>query len=143
MRDYNFWLQLGIIGEILPYENNRVELTNEKDNYGLPIPKTFFSIGENEKKMIAYGYEIMEKILKEAGATETFRTPLFVHLLGTTRMGNDPKTSVVDKNLKAHDLDNLYICGNSVFPTGGAVNPTLTTQALSARLVDHLKEVLK
>jgi choline dehydrogenase-like flavoprotein len=143
MREYNFWLQLGIIGEVLSNINNRVELTEEKDEYGLPIPKTFFSMGENEKKMIAKGYEIMEKILTEAGATEMFRTSLFVHLIGTTRMGEDPKTSVVDKNLKAHDLENLYICGNSVFPTCGAVNPTLTTQALSARLADHLIEKLK
>lgn len=138
MKEYNFWLQLGIIGEVLPYENNRVELAAEKDGYGIPITKTSFFIGENEKKMIARGYDVMEKILRSAGASETFRTPLFVHLMGTTRMGNDPKTSVVDKNLKAHDLDNLYIAGNSVFPTGGASNPTLTTQALAARLSDHL-----
>lgn len=141
MREYNFWLQLGIIGEVLPYENNRVELSQEKDENGIPITKTTFSIGDNEKKMIARGYEVMEKILAAAGATETFRAPFFVHLMGTTRMGNDSKTSVVDKNLKAHDLDNLYICGNSVFPTGGASNPTLTTQALAARLASHLIEM--
>jgi choline dehydrogenase-like flavoprotein len=141
MREYNFWLQLGIIGEVLPYENNRVELTAEKDSYGIPITRTTFSIGENERRMIERGYEIMEKIVRAAGAKETFRTPLFVHLMGTTRMGNDPKTSVVDKNLKAHDLDNLYIAGNSVFPTGGASNPTLTTQALAARLSNHLIEM--
>ena len=141
MKEYNFWLQLGIIGEILPYENNRVELAEEEDNHGIPITRTTFSIGENEKKMIARGYEVMEKILAAAGAMETFRTPLFVHLMGTTRMGDDPKASVVDKNLKAHDLDNLYIAGNSVFPTGGASNPTLTTQALSARLASHLIEM--
>ena len=82
----------------------------------------------------------MEEIMKAAGATEMFRSPLFVHLMGTTRMGDNPKTSVVDKNLKSHDIDNLYICGNSVFPTSGAVNPTLTTQALAARLADHLVE---
>ncbi len=138
MQEYNFWLQLGIIGEVLPYEQNRVELAEEKDSYGIPIARTIFSIGENEKKMIARGYEVMEKILSAAGATETFRTPLFVHLMGTTRMGNDPKNSVVDKDLKSHDLENLYICGNSVFPTGGASNPTLTTQALAARLAGHL-----
>lgn len=138
MREYNFWLQLGIIGEVLPYEHNRVELAEEKDAHGISITRTTFSIGDNEKKMIARGYAVMEDILQAAGATEMFRVPLFVHLMGTTRMGDDPKTSVVDKNLKTHDLDNLYIAGNSVFPTGGASNPTLTTQALSARLADHL-----
>jgi len=141
MKEYNFWLQLGIIGEVLPYEHNRVELTEEKDNCGIPITKTFFSAGENEKKMIEAGYQKMEEIMRSAGATETFRTPLFVHLMGTTRMGNDPKNSVVDKNLKSHDIDNLYICGGSVFPTSGAVNPTLTIQALAARLARHLLDI--
>jgi choline dehydrogenase-like flavoprotein len=141
MREYNFWLQIGIIGEVFPYENNRVELAEEKDENDIPITKTTFSTGENEKKMIEAGYKKMEKIAKAAGAVETFRSPLFVHLMGTTRMGNDSKTSVVDKNLKAHDLDNLYICGNSVFPTSGASNPTLTTQALAARLANHLIEM--
>lgn len=141
MREYNFWLQLGIIGEVLPYENNCVELSDEKDEHGIPITRTTFSIGENEKKMIEAGYKKMEELAKAAGAIKTFRTPLFVHLMGTTRMGDDSKTSVVDKNLKTHDLDNLYICGNSVFPTSGASNPTLTTQALAAKLSSHLAEI--
>jgi choline dehydrogenase-like flavoprotein len=141
MKEYNFWLQLGIIGEVLPYEKNHVELSYEKDDHGIPITRTTFSIGENEKKMIEAGYQKMEEIMKTAGAVEMFRSSLFVHLMGTTRMGNDPKTSVVDQNLKAHDLDNLYICGNSVFPTSGASNPTLTTQALAARLASHLIEM--
>lgn len=141
MKEYNFWLQLGIIGEVLPYENNRVELTEFKDDFGIPIPKATFSIGENEEKMIEAGYKKMEAILEAAGALETFRTPLFVHLMGTTRMGSDPSESVVDENLKAHDLDNLYICGASVFPTSGASNPTLTIQALAARLANHLSRV--
>jgi len=141
MREYNFWLQLGIIGEVLPYEHNRVELNNEKDDSGIPITKTTFSIGENEKKMIEAGYKKMEEIMKAAGALEMFRSPLFVHLMGTTRMGDDPHSSVVDKNLKTHDLDNLYICGASVFPTNGAANPTLTIQALSARLANHLVKI--
>ncbi|MCX6762900.1 MAG: GMC family oxidoreductase [Candidatus Moranbacteria bacterium] len=141
MREYNFWLQLGIIGEVLPYKHNRVELAKEKDANGIPITRTIFSIGDNEKKMIEAGYKKMEEIANAAGAIETFRTPLFVHLMGTTRMGNDPKTSVVDENLKSHDLENLFICGNSVFPSSGASNPTLTTQALAARLAGHLIEM--
>lgn len=140
MEEYNFWMQLGIIGEILPNEKNRVELSNELDDYKLPIPRTFFSLGNNDKKIIEAGFKVMEEIVNAAGAIETFRAPLFVHLLGTTRMGNNPKTSVVDRNLKAHDLENLYICGASVFPTSGTVNPTLTIEALSAKLADHLIE---
>lgn len=143
MKSYNFWLQLGMIGEVLPYESNQVKLSEELDELGLPIPKTLFSLGKNEKKMISKAYEVMEKIVKSAGAVETFRIPLLVHLMGTTRMGNNKDSSVVDENLKAHDLENLYICGSSVFPTGGAVNPTLTIQALSLRLAGHIKSRYK
>lgn len=143
MEEYNFWMQLGIIGEVLPYPENRVELSDENDQNGMPIPKAIFRLGANEKKMIEAGYKKMEEIMKAAGAIETFRTPFFVHLMGTTRMGDDPATSVVDADLKAHDLDNLYICGPSVYPTSGAVNPTLTAQALAARLADHLTNLQK
>ena len=53
-------------------------------------------------------------------------------------MGLDPAISVVDKNLKFHGLDNLYVTGASVMPTGGHANPTLCLMALSIRLADHL-----
>lgn len=60
------------------------------------------------------------------------------HQCGTNRMGADPRTSVVDPNLKAHDLDNLYICDASVLPTSAAVNPSLTIAALALRTGDHI-----
>jgi choline dehydrogenase-like flavoprotein len=141
MKKYNFSLPTGIMGECLPYETNRVELSNETDELGIPIPKVTFSIGDNEKKMIRYGLGKSREILKAAGAKEMYEFEVFTHLIGTTRMGDDPKNSVVDKNLKAHNLENLYICGPSVYPTSGSVNPTLTAQALSAKLADHLREV--
>ena len=61
------------------------------------------------------------------------------HHLGGTRMGQDEKNSVVDKNLKVHNSKNLFICGSSVFPSGGHANPTLTIIQLSLRLSDFLK----
>lgn len=60
------------------------------------------------------------------------------HQCGTNRMGADPATSVVDVNLKAHDLDNLYICDASVLPTSAAVNPSLTIAALALRAGEHI-----
>ena len=62
--------------------------------------------------------------------------------LGGTRMGDDPKNSVVDKNLKVHFIDNLYVAGSSVFTSGGYANPTLSIVQLSLRLSDHLLEKL-
>ena len=64
------------------------------------------------------------------------------HQCGTNRMGADPATSVVDVNLKAHDLDNLYICDASVLPTSAGVNPSLTIAALALRAGDHIAKAL-
>ncbi|HEX5451187.1 MAG TPA: GMC family oxidoreductase, partial [Candidatus Limnocylindrales bacterium] len=61
------------------------------------------------------------------------------HHMGTTRMADDPADGVVDRDLKVHGTDNLYVAGSSVFPTGiGYSNPTLTILALALRLADHL-----
>jgi choline dehydrogenase-like flavoprotein len=64
------------------------------------------------------------------------------HHMGTCRMGEDPKVSVVDRNLKVHGLQNLYVAGSSVFPTFGAIGPTLTLAALAVRLADHVSNAL-
>ena len=65
------------------------------------------------------------------------------HQCGTNRMGADPATSVVDQNLKAHDLDNLFICDASVLPTSAAVNPSLTIAALALRAGDHITKAMQ
>jgi choline dehydrogenase-like flavoprotein len=59
--------------------------------------------------------------------------------MGTLRMSTDPKEGVTDSNCRVHGISNLYIGGAAVYPTAGAVNPTLTLVALSLRLADHLK----
>jgi len=59
--------------------------------------------------------------------------------MGTTRMHPDPRQGVVDADCRVHGLENLYIAGSSVFPTGGLWNPTLTILALALRLADHLE----
>ena len=62
------------------------------------------------------------------------------HLLGTCRMGDDPKTSVVDRWGRAHDVPNLFIVDGSLFVTSAAVNPTSTIQALALRTADYIKQ---
>jgi choline dehydrogenase-like flavoprotein len=73
------------------------------------------------------------------------RIPLagVAHQNGTIRFGRDPKTSALDPNCKAHDLDNLYVVDASFFPSSGAVNPALTIAANALRVADHLKERLR
>jgi choline dehydrogenase-like flavoprotein len=62
------------------------------------------------------------------------------HQAGTCRFGDDAATSVLDRNCRAHELDNLYVVDTSVFPSIGAVNPALTAMANSLRVGDHVLE---
>jgi choline dehydrogenase-like flavoprotein len=65
------------------------------------------------------------------------------HHMGTTRMGADPKTSVVDAELRVHSQANLFCAGSSVFPSSGCANPTFTITALAIRLARHLEATLR
>jgi choline dehydrogenase-like flavoprotein len=65
------------------------------------------------------------------------------HHIGTTRMHDNPRLGVVDKDCKVHGLANLFVAGSSVFPTGGFANPTFTIVALAIRLGDHIKMLLE
>ena len=66
-----------------------------------------------------------------------------VHLLGTCRMGNDPRTSVVDRYHRTHDIRNLFICDGSSLVTSGRGQPTMTIQALAFRAADHIAQFAK
>ena len=66
-----------------------------------------------------------------------------VHLLGTCRMGNDPRTSVVDRYHRTHDVPNLFICDGSSLVTSGRGQPTMTIQALAFRAADHIGRFAK
>jgi choline dehydrogenase-like flavoprotein len=62
------------------------------------------------------------------------------HIMGTTRMGRDRATSVVDEDCRVHGYENFFVAGSSVFPSGGFANPTLTIVALALRLADKLAQ---
>jgi choline dehydrogenase-like flavoprotein len=139
MMDYNHWAALGVLGEILPWEDNRVEISTEKrDRHGIPVAKVTFNLHDNDKKLIRFGVAKTEEILRAAGAVEIVQEPRYAHLVGGARMGNDPQTSVVDKFGGAHDVPNLFVCDGSMLPTQGSANPGLTIQSLAARTADHL-----
>jgi choline dehydrogenase-like flavoprotein len=138
MMDYNHWATLGVLGEILPWEDNRVELAEEKDQYGLPVAKVTFNLHDNDKKLIEFGKNKVVEVMWAAGAKQVVQESRFAHLVGAARMGKDPATSVADKFGRTHDIPNLFICDGSLLPTQGSANPGLTIQALAARAADYL-----
>jgi choline dehydrogenase-like flavoprotein len=130
---------LGEEGECLWYEDNRVELSDDLDEFGVPRPKVTFNFHENEYAMRRDIRRLGEQILGAAGAEEVFVSEGNDHTMGGCVMGDDPATSVVDRNLRAHDCANLYICDASVFASSGGAQPSQTIMALATRLADHLK----
>ncbi len=138
MMDYNHWAALGLLGEILPWPDNRVQLAEEKDAFGLPVARVTFNLHDNDRKLIAFGSRKVEEVLYAAGAQDVVQEQRFAHLVGGARMGRDASDSVVDKFGRTHDIANLFICDGSILPTQGSANPGLTIQALAARTADYL-----
>jgi choline dehydrogenase-like flavoprotein len=138
MMDYNHWAGLGVLGEILPWEDNRVELADEKDRHGLHVAKVTFGMHENDKKVAAAGVKKTTEIMQAAGAQEVVQEARYAHLVGGARMGSDPRTSVTNSFGQTHDIANLFVCDGSMLPTQGSANPGLTIQALAARTADFV-----
>ena len=138
MMDYNHWAAFGFLGEILPWPDNRVQLADDKDRFGIPVAKVTFNLHDNDKKLIAWGTRKTEEVMRAAGAEEVVQESRYAHLVGAARMGPDPATSVVDKFGRTHDVSNLFVCDGSILPTQGSANPGLTIQALAARTADYL-----
>ena len=127
--------------EPLPQAKNRVELDDEVvDHLGNPVPKISYYLTDYEKRAFETGWKVTQELFHAMGAETLpgYKIGFGGHQSGTCRMGNDPQKSVVDRNLRVHAVDNLYVLGSSAFVTLGAVNPTLTTAALTLRLAKHL-----
>jgi len=138
MMDYNHWSGLGLLGEILPWPDNRVTIAKEKDRFGIPVARVDFSLHENDKKLIKYGREVVMNVMRAAGAEEVVQEPRYAHLVGAARIGRDYRSSVADEFGRTHDIDNLFICDGSIMPTQGSANPALTIQAFAARAADYI-----
>jgi choline dehydrogenase-like flavoprotein len=138
MMDYNHYSTLALLGEILPWEENRVTLADELDRFGLRVAKVTFGLHDNDKKLIEFGKNKVEEIMRAAGAEEIVQEARFAHLVGAARMGSDSSDSVVDKFGRTWDVPNLFVCDGSILPTQGSANPGLTIQALAARTADYL-----
>ena len=125
--------------EDLPYPHQTIDLDPDtRDAYGLPAPRmTYDSRRPNENKRVAFMAQKMQEIGRATGATHVWDTPEgnggpAGHHEGGTRMGTDPKSSVVNRYGQSWDVPNLFILGTSTFPTmGSGFNPTLTIEALA------------
>ena len=146
----DFWLT----SEDLPDPNNRVTLDSEGNIVLSYAPNN----EEGHKRLIAKLKELMQqqtqcKVHGRDCHQGLFARNLFVgqriplagvaHQVGTVRFGHDPKSSALDVNCKAHDLDNLYVVDGSFFVSSGAVNPALTIMANALRVGEHLIQRLK
>jgi choline dehydrogenase-like flavoprotein len=143
MAGYNNVAGINILGDCLPYEHNYLELSDELDVRGLPKPRVHFSFGDNERRMTAHAEALMRQIWEAAGGHDIWAFPRAAHTIGTARMGSDPRSSVVDPYGRAHDVQNLWISDNSIFPSALAANPALTIMALSLRTADHMIDAFK
>jgi len=133
----------------LPVETNNITLDPKvKDAWGLPAMRVTYKDHAEDLKTMEFFHERCKELLQAAGARKQWSRPVReqsfgFHLLGTCRMGDDAKSSVVDKYHRAHDVPNLFICDGSSFVTSGRGQPTLTIQALAYRASEHIIRMAK
>jgi choline dehydrogenase-like flavoprotein len=137
-------------GECLPNPENRVTLNrNKRDVYGLPTLNIDATWGDNEKVMRKDMKEAAAEMLEAAGFknVNVFDNPdnmgLGIHEMGTARMGNDPKSSVLNKWNQVHEAPNVFVTDGAAMTSSGCQNPSLTYMALTARAADHAVSELK
>ncbi|OGQ00297.1 MAG: hypothetical protein A2Z40_03580 [Deltaproteobacteria bacterium RBG_19FT_COMBO_60_16] len=139
-------LYIGATIEMRISDSNRVVLSERKnDCFGNPLAHLIFHYTEEDLRTLERSRELIRGIYRKLGATDVREVEVSWsrHHQSTCRMGDNPKTSVVDRNLRVHESPNLYLCGSEVFVTGGAMQPCLTIAALAHRLADHLYSHLK
>jgi choline dehydrogenase-like flavoprotein len=134
--------------EQTPYEESRLTLGYERDELGMRRFDLDWRVREDDERALRRALEIIGSELGRLGLGRlwmphkggrfAWKQSPGGHHMGTTFMGDDPKKSVVDAELRCHDTENLYVAGSSVFATVGDANPTLTIVALAHRLADHL-----
>jgi choline dehydrogenase-like flavoprotein len=141
--------------EQAPNPASRVVLSDERDSLGQRRPRLEWRLSPldvhtlsaaTRRFALAFGQADLGRVQLEKWVLEEPETWQEVywgcHHMGTTRMSDDPKLGVVDRDCRVHGVDNLFVAGSSVFPTVGCVNPTLTITALAHRLADRLESLL-
>jgi choline dehydrogenase-like flavoprotein len=137
-------------GECLGRYENFCEIDKEKvDSWGIPVLHISMAWSDNELKMVQDMKNTAAEMLEAAGA-ENIRSwadiappGLAIHEVGTARMGNDPKSSVLNRWQQAHDVPNLFVMDGSCYPSSACQNPTVTLMALASRACEYLVEQVR
>lgn len=156
--------RIGFLVEQTPDSGNRITLSTIKDGLGLPRPEISYDLSEYTRRGIIAAFRMANLIFARLGArnftevaaADPARFEEIIdgkivqltyggagHIMGTYRMGENPKTSVVDSFQRSHDHQNLYLVGSGTFPTSGTANPTLTLSALALRTADSIMGQLR
>jgi choline dehydrogenase-like flavoprotein len=135
------------MAEQVPNPDSRVRVIAAKDEFGVPMARLDWRLtdqdvdsyersqGQLAERLVAAGNESIDSLVNRTYLPNVLRGAH--HHMGTTRMSDDRRLGVVDRNSLVHGIDNLYVTGASVFPTGGYANPTLTAMALALRVARH------
>ena len=133
----------------LPVESNNVTLhPTVKDDWGLPALRITYKDHDDDLKIMHFMVERSKEIADAAGAQKVWSFPVQIsggtaHLLGTCRMGKDPKTSVINPDHRTHDVPNLFLCDGSSMVTSGRGQPTMTIMALAFRAGERIANLAK
>ncbi len=151
-RKYGNW-RVGshMMGETIPKESNFVRLDkDQKDAWGIPLIRTSVAYDDNDEKMIKDFHEQMTEMYTKAGFTNirTHDNPkkapgLDIHEMGGVRMGNDPKTSLLDKWNAMHHCKNVFVTDGACMTSNSTQNPSLTFMAITARAADYAVKEFK
>jgi choline dehydrogenase-like flavoprotein len=154
LRNRSNRFSLEMHGEQIPRADSRVTLTDRQDALGMPRLRIDWRYSPEDIASVDGTLQLIAQELERSGAgrleyeRETLEEDLMRfgayggHHIGTARMGNDPRTSVVDRDCRVHSVHDLFVAGSAAFPTSSQANPTLTLIALSLRLGRHLAQRL-
>ena len=148
---HNFTRQMNMVSSAtsLAQDSNNITLDPEsKDQWGRPALRVTYKDHEDDMAIARFLQDRAMELIDAAGAEKSWKLPLHPstggeHLLGTCRMGDDPTSSVVDRNHRSHDIPNLFLCDGSSFVTSGRGQPTMTIMALAFRAADKIKAAAK
>ncbi|MFY0652782.1 MAG: GMC family oxidoreductase [Cyclobacteriaceae bacterium] len=152
MFEFGSWgASLGYMGECLPHHDNRITLSKDKkDDWGMPLLEIDCKFRENEDKMLEDALNTGAEMLEAAGCKDVeknykdyWNPGLGIHEMGTARMGNDPKTSVLNKFNQVHAVKNVFVSDGACMTSSACQNPSITYMAITARAANYAIDELK